>query len=165
MKVVFLDIDGVINSMDFLHAWHGLQKARGEELRRFDRFGDQFDPRCIMNLENILRRTNSKIVISSVWRFSGLEEMQQMWWERKIFGEIIGVTRRDKDGFRGNEVKDWLDNNPVENYVILDDDTDFLDEQKSHFIKVDSIFGLNWGDAEKAVNILSPSPLHGGENK
>lgn len=155
MKVIFLDIDGVINAMDFMHAWHGLVEAKGEPFQRFDKWGDPFDPRCIMNLERILRRTGAKIVISSVWRFSGLKEMKRMWQERNLFGEIVGITGRDENGFRGNEIKDWLGKNPVEGYVILDDDTDFTEEQKPNFIQVDSMLGLSWGDAEKAIKILT----------
>jgi len=156
MKVIFLDIDGVINSMDFLHAHHMLTKAKGEQFERFDQFGDPFDPRCMMHLERIVRETGAKIVISSVWRMSGLSTMQKMWRDRGLFGEIFDVTPNLNESMaRGKEIKTWLDKRTdVESFVILDDDTDMLPEQKPNFIKVHSLFGLCFDDAEMAISIL-----------
>lgn len=36
--------------------------------------------------------------------------------------------------FRGHEIKNWLEKNPVDNYVILDDDEDMLEEQLNNFV-------------------------------
>jgi HAD domain in Swiss Army Knife RNA repair proteins len=41
------------------------------------------------------------------------------------------------------------------NYIILDDDTDMLLEQKDHFVNTDSMNGLSIEDAEKAIQILN----------
>lgn len=156
LKVVFLDIDGVLNSMDYLHAWHGLQHSMPgfKTYTRFDEYGDAFDPRCVMNFETVLRKTDAKIVVSSTWRMMGLKKFRLMWEQRKLYGEILDVTGRSSDRIRGQEVQEWLGVYKPDEYVILDDDSDFLPEQMPHFVQTDGLFGLTWGDAKKAVEIL-----------
>jgi hypothetical protein len=156
MKIIFLDIDGVLNSMDYLYAYHNIQEAKGEEFTRFDIYGDCFDPRCCMYLEYIIRKTKAKIVLSSMWRFSGLSNMQQMWKVRNIFGEVIDVTPSIVNSVRGAEIEAWLSTHKdVESYVILDDDTDMLGNQNNNFVKVDERYGINYNDSLKAVDILN----------
>lgn len=41
----------------------------------------------------------------------------------------------------------------ITNYVILDDDTDMLDEQKEHFVNTDTYKGINDDDVNKAIKI------------
>ena len=57
---------------------------------------------------------------------------------------------------RGAEIDGWLKEHPeVINYVIIDDRTDFTDEQKEHFVHVDSMWGITDKHVELAINILS----------
>lgn len=57
---------------------------------------------------------------------------------------------------RGDEVKMWLNDHPeVTNYVIIDDRTDFLEEQLDHFVQVDPYYGLTDDNVNKAKNILN----------
>jgi len=156
MKIIFLDIDGVLNSMDYLHAYYAVQESRKEDIKHFDKYGDCFDPRCCMHLESIIRQTNAKIVISSVWRFSGLSVMQQMWRDRGIFGEVIDITPSIVNSVRGAEIEAWLSTHKdVESHVILDDDTDMLGNQNNNFVKVDERYGINYNDSLKAIDILN----------
>jgi hypothetical protein len=147
--------------MDYLHAYHCLQRVKGEVglivqlSNRYDKYGDAFDPRCMMHLERIIRATGAKLVISSTWRNAGFDVMVEMWNHRNYYGEIIGITPTDEKRFRGNEVKTWIEKYGADRYVILDDDSDFLPEQQNNFIRTDSIFGLSYGDAEKAIKILN----------
>ena len=55
---------------------------------------------------------------------------------------ILDVT--DDDGrLRGEEIQRWLDAHPgIEQYVIVDDDSDMLDSQKEHFVNTDPEHGL-----------------------
>jgi hypothetical protein len=56
---------------------------------------------------------------------------------------------------RGDEIAKWIkDNNFKGRYVILDDMSDMLDEQRPYFVRTDSWTGLSESDVEKAIEIL-----------
>lgn len=88
-----------------------------------------------------------------------------MWKDRNLPGELIDVTPYLHLKIRGEEIQYWLDNNQVERYVIIDDDTDFLEEQKAFFVQtsdnidhtdyLDIGYGLTKECAEKAIYILN----------
>lgn len=163
MKIIFLDIDGVLNVM----------------CQDFDKYGQLFHQNLVDNLEYIIKKTDAKIVISSTWRYSGLITMKNMWKDRNLPGEVIDITidpwnlikkgifglKYYDDVDRGYEIQDWLDNNNVENYVIIDDDTDMLESQINNFVQTsgnkthpdsyDIGYGLTRICAEKAIKILN----------
>jgi len=159
MKVIFLDIDGVLNIIPKTH----------------DRFGGTFHEHLVKNLKTIVDKTEAKIVISSTRRHSGLKIMQEMWQERNLPGEVIDVTidlgmHQDDDGFwqsekRGDEIKIWVDKNKPNSYVIIDDDTDMLPDQMRNFVQtsgninhpdcIDIGYGLTEICSEKAIRILN----------
>ena len=131
MKIIFLDIDGVLNLIP----------------QGFDKYGGIFHQHFTDNLSKIINDTGAKIVISSTWRLSGLQVMNDMWKFRNLPGEVIGITPTayyntdfrigiDEDATRGHEIRWWLENytKNVDNYVILDDDNDMLPEQMSNFV-------------------------------
>lgn len=111
MKVIFLDIDGVLNSEEYALSL-GMVGMLG------------IDPDKVRILDRILEATGAKLVISSSWRGSSdlLADI------RRDVGEYIDITPR-LSGIRGSEVKAWLDANPVDRYAILDDDSDFYKYQ------------------------------------
>lgn len=158
MKIIFLDIDGVLALM---HKQH-------------DEFGSLFHEEFVNNLKWIIDETGAKIVISSSWRKSGLVEMLNMWKFRNLPGEIIDTTcslyiqqgggiqfwnnklqehpTPKINGYsipRGCEIEYWLnekgyretpwcektqkeyhEKSGIESYVIIDDDSDMLYNQK-----------------------------------
>ena len=70
--------------------------------------------------------------------------------------EFIDITPSTIQRHRGTEIQMWLDAHPeVENYVILDDDTDMLDNQSDHFVQTSYEEGLNEETANKAISILN----------
>ena len=160
MKIIFLDIDGVLNVIN-----------QGR-----DEFGHKFNPKFVENLKTIIDQTNAKIVISSTWRNAGLAKMQLMWEVRDLPGEVIDITPnfRHTNAVRGEEIAEWLRLNEVDRYVILDDDTDMLPEQIPYFVccsggkrlsrhifSLDG-YGLTKERAMKAIETLNASK---GENK
>jgi hypothetical protein len=174
MKVIFLDIDGVLNVEVYITAFWDICKRmeltrpdaallRKEVMR--DEYGNLFCPLACSKLAWIINETDAKIVISSTWRSSGLSIMQEMWKHRGLAGEVIDVTpnafRLPSLSFaerleRGTEIKTWLDSHPeVESYVIFDDDNDMLSEQLPYFIQTDEQYGITTKDAEKAIMILN----------
>lgn len=163
MKVIFLDIDGVLNTG--IYAIHyfdickhfGLSRKGAKDLRHGlrDEFGSHFDNRCVQLLEYIIEETGAKIVISSTWRGSGEEVMKSLWEKRKLPGEVIGITPFLNNSDRGYEIERWLKYNEVDNYVIIDDDSDMLPEQSDSFVQTDGEYGLTLKDANKVIDILN----------
>ena len=161
MLVIFLDIDGVLNVY-----------CEGR-----DEFGCTFHEHFVENLRWIIEQTGAKIVISSTWKMSGLEFLKEMWIKRNLPGEIIDITPNVVDVIergtcefydlvdRGHEIQQWLNDNKVDNYCIIDDDTDMLPIQMNNFVRtsnnkdhedcVDIGYGLTRKCAEKAVEILN----------
>jgi hypothetical protein len=163
-KVIFLDIDGVLNTQD----WH----SRMTKDTPRDEFGYAFDPVAVANLARIIEETDAVIVISSSWKFYGVPKLRQMWKIRNLPGTILDITPNTvSDGMllnanleefqlgvcRGNEIKEWLSKHKgeVSNYVIIDDFDDLLPEQMSHAVITNTLIGISESDAEKAIAILN----------
>lgn len=163
MKIIFLDFDGVLNTeiyqSHFFHLCKEMEMKRVDAklLKRLiirDEFGDIFDPVAVKNLSWIVEATDSKIVVSSSWRSMGLQKLKLMWEMRDLPGEIIDITPTFGT-VRGEEVMDWLKMNDYDDYIIIDDNTDFLDEQKNKLILTNPTYGLSYVDALKSVELLN----------
>lgn len=130
-KILFLDIDGVLNTSGHIVRL----KRSGEPLS--DRFGYRFDPQAVAQLKRIIERTEAAIVISSSWKFEGLDRMRELWRERQMPGQLLDITpvyakcmgridHDDPDSFvgKGKEIRSWLrhSSQPGCRYAILDDE-------------------------------------------
>lgn len=168
MKILFLDIDGVLNS-ELWFTWahycitHQAQDkiftGKDEEERYVDHM---IDERLIANLNRIIEGTGCEIVLSSSWRSWSQKENDKLNAQLKRKGllkEFISVTPRLSSGIRGEEIKKWLEDHcgeySIDSYCILDDDSDMLEHQKEFFIQTDSYIGLTNADAEKAIEVLN----------
>lgn len=158
MKIIFLDIDGVLNHEYF---YRGLSKYP----RRKERYISEINRESVENLNLIIERTGASVVLSSSWRIlHSIEDVQSYLNEQGFTGKIIDKTPRlnNKCSYRGNEIILWMQENeklvgPYYNfnsYVILDDDSDMLYWQRKNFIHTDRTTGLTERDAKKAINIL-----------
>ena len=159
MNYLFLDIDGVLNTgrySDYL-VENGLCET--------DEDGYLFDPEVVQSLERIIEATEAKIIITSTWRLDG--DMQALWRNRELAGEMFGVTPtllREKAvekikffyGHRGMEVEAWLQDYASEpyNYAILDDEDDYLESQAEHLVLTDPMTGITEDVAEKVIGLL-----------
>jgi hypothetical protein len=104
-----------------------------------------FDPECVTRVNKILEATGARLVVSSSWRtMSDLKEIFEgigLPTDFDITPCADLIYSREEYAYdspvfwRGNEIKYYLDRHPAGNYVILDDDTDMLDEQLDHFIQ------------------------------
>ncbi|MCK5020109.1 MAG: hypothetical protein KAS32_23850 [Candidatus Peribacteraceae bacterium] len=142
MKIIFLDIDGVLSSIDYM--------AEGIHIH----------PDKIKHVTRIVKETDAKIVISSTWRFNhGVKEFNEWFYRLGLRGynTIIGMTP-DLPGIRGAEIETWIKNNDprheIESYVIIDDDSDFLDYQLPYHVKTQTHYGITIMEADKAIDIL-----------
>jgi len=133
MRVLFLDIDGVLNNND---TWNNnvpgndlstkvekLQKDLGVSYDTAISLG-MLDEKLVDKVREISLELDLTIVLSSVWRFhKDIFELFSKWFDVKIFS----VTPRlsDLEAERGDEIQEWLDQHPeVTDFVILDDDVD-----------------------------------------
>ena len=161
-RFIFLDIDGTLASIPFLCRRAGY-----------------IDPECVKIL-NTLSDINPEIVISSSWGYDN-GKTEKALRECGLTLPIVGYTEHFNAEWtcRGNEIEKWLrehvggmctkygkckaDGIPYHRknydhlnyeYVIFDDDTDFLLGQKDNFIQVDDNTGLTMEDVNKAREIL-----------
>jgi hypothetical protein len=111
--IIFLDIDGVLCSYDDLK----LRDADGEHT---------FRDYSVEALNMLVAYYGAKIVISSSWRrkhtFRHADDFQALFNHRGVEVEVLGLTPYLK-GVRGDEINAWLDANPTERYIVLDDET------------------------------------------
>ncbi len=128
MKILFLDIDGVLNS----DRWFTEQQDG-----TFMPHEDKMDPKAVAVLNEIIEKSGAKIVISSSWRkFFDFDELKRILCEvNGVKAEIFSTTPvRFSFVSRGYEIREWLQNyyedlregeitEPVEAIVSLDDDS------------------------------------------
>ena len=136
MKVIFLDIDGVLNSIN-------------------DKFSQTLETQSHLSLlGELVKKTNAKIVLSSSWR--GIPSLRKLVENKmkSINTEVIGATR-SLPGTRGSEIKDWMKDKDIESFVILDDDKDMDEMTETNLVLTDSNKGLQKEDIEKALKILN----------
>lgn len=159
MKIIFLDIDGVLNCQD------AYKSGECKYVEWINTQGDKDHHQAFCSwskgyLNKLIEETDAKIVISSTWRLSGIEHMKGVWKQEEMKGEIIGITPNFRSsGYtipRGCEIdcyleetfgffhinwskeeqQKYMDKSGIENYIILDDDSDMLYKQRSHFVHV-----------------------------
>ena len=120
MKIIFLDVDGVLNNRKAFKQGKKDGFPHGVSL--------VWDPDCVDRLNKIIEKTGAKIVVSSTWRL--YDDAYKVLIEvMGIKGEFIGCTpdhmRMVQDSCRGNEISEWMKENKEEGpIVILDDDSD-----------------------------------------
>jgi len=133
MKVVFLDIDGVMNN---IRRW---PKKAGRTW---------IDPMAVRRLNKITHATDSVIVISSTWRrFWNVKKILQ---QAGVRGSIIGSTPFLTNEPRGSEIQKWLAKHGAEKFVILDDDSD-MGNLREALIKTKWDVGLTDFHVKKAI--------------
>jgi len=169
MKVIFLDIDGVLNNQETL-------------LRN-----DELDNILLLRLKTLVDKTGAKIVLSSSWRtcFNPLRILMDRFNEIGLFISSltpngVSVDWIEKQGYiptaryfftknnidgnrhyittdRGAEIFKWLSTHQdIESYVILDDEAfDILNYFPNNFIKTNSLIGLTEENIQQAEKILT----------
>lgn len=147
MKVIFLDIDGVLNSRS---RWQECKEVKPKDSTA------RFDPLAMWRMKQLVTTTGAKIVISSSWRhIFPIQEIAGFLWRYGIPREaVIGKTARI--GRRGHEIRNWLNKYPVENYVIIDDDPDAGSGgvDRSRVVKTDWETGFLADHMFQAQNLL-----------
>ena len=151
MKLIFLDIDGVLNCA-----------------ASFTRRGNSFpiDDDKVDLLAQIVEATGAEIVLSSTWR-SDFDDDMNIIYKRsgapklveklkarglKLFGRTPNLPTE-----RGTEIKVWLlehEDLNIESICILDDDVD-MGKLGKFLVKTNWNLGLTPHCVEKAIKILN----------
>lgn len=176
--IIFLDIDGVLNSVRSTLVNDHRKKMIDEN----EDIGGGDVPRSYcqqqaletadhisIGLVNLLiEETKAKIVVSSSHRLYFIKRygyaelpivdlvgLRNYIHEIGVVGEVIDATPT-LNKRRGWEIKEWLDKHPeVTDYVILDDDCDMLEEQLGRFVHTSTVNGFMMEHYRKALKILT----------
>src|SRR5437016_3734165 len=121
VPILFLDIDGVLNSVDW-------QQRRPKREKRPDdpplaHGQHSLDPAAVGHLNTIVARTRAKIVISSSWRdmlthAECMACLSPLGFTGRTFGKTPVLSERTEGGrielpaARWQEIEDWLKRHP-----------------------------------------------------
>lgn len=152
MKVIFLDVDGVLNSKDWLE-----NNRVGTE--------NSVNPEKVKLLAEIVQKINAEVVLSSTWRY--IPE------EHPMFLHLMDVLGRngikihsftpELNGDRPKEIKAWVEKQSEEvKFVSIEDDFSEDDYRKygiENCLVRTSYYGeyggLQRNHVEKAIQILN----------
>lgn len=154
MKVLFLDIDGVLNSTQhFVRVVreHGADWAPGPL---------EFCPMAVSNLLHVLEKSpDTQIVVSSSWRIGrSVDELRAILGAVGIPPERVldktAATSFNRN--RGRECAEWLEHHPqVQRFAIVDDDADFSGRTKKQLVRTNPNHGLMFDDARELLTLLN----------
>ena len=146
MNIIFLDIDGVLNSH------RKLKEVYERTHKPHSGYNYPFDEICLSNLKVLVELTNSKLVITSSWRKDkkGIYKIIEALKEYELDQHIIGYTPILNKP-RGIEIQEYLKHLDYQpNFIILDDDTD-MDNLIDYLIKTNIKVGLTKENVEEAI--------------
>lgn len=159
MKIIFLDMDGVLNSIEAMIKRH---EAKGPAALYWT------DPILVERVNKLIEDTGAYVVVSSTWRkLRSEEEMNELLKKQGVECSMLGCTpnhvpRSDGNGhgYRGDEIKAWLKENEkglnvrVDSFIILDDDSD-MDPFMDRLVQTKGRVGLQDADCDKARSMLN----------
>lgn len=157
-KVIFLDIDGVLNSEAFYK--DGLYRnLKIPDLTSSELFwAKQLCVTQMSMLNTLVYLTGAKVVVSSTWRkMLDLKALNKLFKLRGAEFEIMAKTVVN-NSIRGEEIQEFINEHKVESYIILDDDSDFLPEQLPYHVHVHYRTGLNQQDLDISIALLGLAP-------
>ena len=158
MKIIFLDIDGVLNNTSTQKMFEEYYFVEDEKMEL---------------LKQLVVRTGAKLVLSSTWR-EGWYARERMENPSKSFQSAIRLfealekklseydlellSYTEDFGTRGEEIDLWLKSwkgESIESFVILDDMyPEDLQLHQEYLVQTTESFGLTQEDVEEAVNML-----------
>lgn len=163
MKIIFLDIDGVLNS----RVWDRDHQAKIQE-------GKLIDLEKVRLLAKLVRDTDAELVLHSGWRFWFDEDMkplqrEALYLEKLLEDHSLYLYDRTPDlttdeiraskNFslvKANEIIEWLlKHEDIEQYVVLDDLELHSEEIELNRIKIDGSKGLTEENVNEAILFLN----------
>jgi len=146
MKVLFLDIDGVINSKRTSIAFNAYPTSEEVGITKFDNV-------ALRLIQKVCKDTKTNIILSSSWRFDS------NW---KDLGKRLNLPIIDRtplhvpsDVRRGYQVEAFLNAHPeIDKYAIVDDINEFLPNQLPYFVQTDEHNGLSYENYKRLLWLL-----------
>lgn len=163
MKIVFLDVDGVICNEATSYTY--------------------FDPGAMRRLNAILEATDAFIVVTSTWRLrNDLDDLRTLFVgggnryrnsdlpkpepfdPGRILDRTANLNRykeeRRKEGLiwgRGHEISEWLRtcDLDIESYVVLDDDVADIFPHLKQLVRCETAIGLTDDNVKEAIEVLN----------
>jgi hypothetical protein len=163
LKVIFLDIDGVLNNRESVHKRHE------------EKLGNVWLPdiTLVERLKQIIDATGAQIVVSSTWRLHGDSFMFRHLFAALGFNLpfVIGKSTPRLHKRRGIEIQQWLDEHNAEydadpefskehyheradSFIILDDDSD-MEHLMDRLVQTKTDLGLQDEHVEQAIKLLN----------
>ena len=155
MKIIFLDVDGVINTIA----------------------ADGICPAVMYRLKHILDTTGSHLVISSDWRKDRYQMLIDILGQYDILAPIgwTGVVKQNqvdwaafpknamtRGAIRTTEITNWLnDNKNVTDFAVIDDHPMYFNNQ---FFKTNPYLGITDAMALTIIQHLGTRPLQNTDN-
>lgn len=176
-KILFLDIDGVLNSEKWVNYCHKNHIGYNKDVYGQDR---ELDPSAVALIDKINEGVNGELelIISSSWR-STMEDtvarLRTQGLKCPIAGPLThppGKSEFEDFICRGSVIHQWLlkqrlfegyewcwndednDYQPF-TYCIIDDDEDMLYSQRFYFVNTSYRYGLTEAGAQRAIAILN----------
>lgn len=115
MKIIFLDIDGVLNCQSSKSSCYGIMGIDDDK---------------VIRLRKIVECTGAKIVLISTWKtnwqkvYKDEQGYMADYLDRKLKRQRLAIMDKTDDyiAMRGEGIVRWLESRNVESFVILDDE-------------------------------------------
>lgn len=127
MKVIFLDIDGVLAT----HKQYMMSRKKfwdKNPIAKDIKIPYPFDPKCVKIFNEILDETGADIVLSSDWKLHfSLGELDTIFKFNGVNKSPIDITTNDVASFgnlvrnRAYQIGEYIQSHKITNYVVIDD--------------------------------------------
>jgi hypothetical protein len=161
MKVIFLDIDGVLALPKQYNVKRNKLYARDPKAKELN-IPYPWDEHCIKVLNRFILEHDLYVVLSSDWKLHfNMDEIERIFKWNGVVTSPIGFTKMTNpdlsqlEEYRVNEIQDWIKQNKIETWCAIDDlDLSALGER---FVKTDHRMGIGErGIVEKLERALYP---------
>lgn len=158
MKVIFLDIDGVLNSEEFLR----------------NNQNEMIDRNNVNILKNVIDKTGAVVVMSSGWRLWFDDNMMPrdgysqclydilLEFDIKVFDKTPDFSTEEIrinktfSKVKAKEIIAWLsEHETVDKYVVLDDLNLNNEEVNSHLVRTNAQVGITEDDAMRVIEMIN----------
>lgn len=147
MKLLFLDFDGVLNS-DY---WFQSKQYRMQK--------DDFDPKLIDRINEIVKITGAKVIISSSWKSAySVSELDEMLKTRGAKFKVEDKTPRTNFNMtnRGIEIESYINSlSELPESIVIIDDVNNMGTLSPYLILTDERYGITKNDVKSAIEMLN----------
>lgn len=143
MKVLFLDVDGVLNRA-------GFQPTESVGLRSW------IEPDLADRLARVLVRTRAQVVLSSDWRIDhSLDDLRVELAAAGLDVPLIGATPELTGRPRWREIEAWMvEHRLAREAVVIVDDSHDMGKLAARFVRVDPTAGLDELAAQAVIALF-----------